>query len=291
MPISTQRPCPHCGGTANRPLKPFRKHHLVRCTACHFVFTAWWPSLEELSAYYGSYPAITEVSPVTLTRYQELLDHFAPYRRTGQLIDVGCGAGLFLQQAAQRGWSVHGTEFGQQCVEECRKRQVAIIEGPLDTANYEEGSFDVVCSFEVIEHLTDPAAELDRFHRLLRPGGLLYVTTPNFDCLSRRMAPSDWRVANYPEHLMYFTSGSMDRMMRAHGFRKRWSSTTGFSFHRWMVRKKVGFEGRAEALAAQENIRNALETRLVLRLAKHLLNGTLNALRLGESLKAAYVKV
>lgn len=255
------------------------------------MFSAWWPTDLELTSYYSGYPAVTKVSDVTITRYNELLDRLEPYRKTGNLIDVGCGAGLFLQQADLRGWNIHGTEFGQRCVEECRKRNVPIIEGPMDPNNYQAGSFDVVCSFEVIEHLTEPRAEIQRFRQLLRPGGLLYVTTPNFDCLARRLAPADWNVANYPEHLMYFTAASMDRMLRAEGFQKRWTSTTGFSIYRWKIRKQTGTEGRAEAMAAQEQMRTAMETRPLWRMAKSTINATLNGLRLGDSLKAAYVKV
>lgn len=291
MPITTHRACPMCSSSEQRPLKSFKAQHLVACTRCGFVFATWHPSAQELQTYYSGYPAVTRVSPVTITRYNELLDRFAPYRKTGNLIDVGCGAGLFLQQAALRNWNVHGTEFGQRCVEECRSRGVPLIEGPLNTANYAAGSFDVVCSFEVIEHLVDPRAELERFRTLLRIGGLLYVTTPNFDCMARRIAPTDWNVASYPEHLMYFTVRSMDRMMREMGFRRMWATTTGFSIYRWQLSKGARPGDRKSAMESQEKVRTAMETRPIWRFAKRSINGTLNLLRLGDSMKVAYVKI
>ena len=280
-----------CSASEQRTLPSFETQHLVRCSHCAFVFATWHPSPQELQDYYSGYPAVTHVSPVTITRYNELLDRFAPYKKTGNLIDVGCGAGLFLQQAALRDWNVQGTEFGQRCVEECRSRGVPLIEGPLDPANYAPGSFDVACSFEVIEHLVDPRAELERFRTLLRTGGLLYVTTPNFDCLARRIAPGDWNVASYPEHLMYFTIDSIDRMMREMGFRRKWVSTTGFSIYRWQLRKGAGQGNRKAAMESQEKVRSAMETRPLWRFAKRSINTALDLMRLGDSLKAAYVKV
>jgi len=290
MPLSTDRACPLCGHHGHSPLPAFDTHHLVRCKACGGVHTSWLPSHEELTDFYAAYPAITSVSPITIPRYHELLDAFEPFRTNGRLIDVGCGGGLFLEQAAKRGGEVHGTEFGQLAVETCRSRGIDIIEGPLDPANYDPGSFDVVCSFEVIEHVTDPRTELRNLATLLRPGGVLYMTTPNFNCLARRLGPSSWNVACYPEHLTYFTPASLHRMMVGEGLRKKRLVTTGFSLARWLAGRQQDPGKKAAAKQSQEELRTALETRPLLRVAKRVANGFLNTSRLGDSLKATYVK-
>ena len=186
---------------------------------------------------------------------------------------------------------MHGTEYGERPIAACKAKGIHIVEGALDPANYPPGHFDVVCSFEVIEHLVDPATEMGRFHAILRPGGLLYVTTPNFNCLARRLSPQDWNVVNYPEHLMYFTPRTLRRLARKHGFTPLWTKTTGISVYRWLTRRRqLTTEVKQQAKRSQEEFREALENRPLLRMAKAALNGVLNVLGLGDSLKAGFRK-
>jgi len=265
-------------------------HHLVRCSACSLVFAGREPTGEELADYYRDYPVRDTLTRVTAVRYDELLDGFEPYRVTNRIIDVGCGAGLFLERAALRGWEVHGTEYGALAVGACRARGIGIIEGPLAPANYAPPLFDVVCSFEVIEHVVRPREELDRMVRILRPGGLLYLTTPNFDCLARRFTPDDWSVVNYPEHLTYFTPRTLRRMAREAGLLERRLVTTGFSLHRWRAGQSTDKAVETDARAEQEALRERIETRPLLKLAKRITNGLLDLTRAGDSMKAAFEK-
>jgi SAM-dependent methyltransferase len=255
------------------------------------VYVSRRPSEAELMAYYANYPAVAHLTAVTEKRYNELLDRFEPFRKSGRLIDVGCGSGLFLQVAAERGWEVHGTEYGERPIAACKAKGIHIIEGALDPSNYPPGYFDVVCSFEVIEHLVDPGIELDRFNAILRPGGLLYVTTPNFNCLARRFSPKDWNVVSYPEHLMYFTPSTLVRMAGQHGFKPLWVTTSGISLYRWLTRKRVSDpQVKQQARQSQEEFRESLENRPLLRMAKSTLNGLLHLSGTGDSLKAGFLK-
>lgn len=254
------------------------------------VFTSWEPSIQELEAYYEHYPAVEDISDVTLRRYDELLDHLERYRDTGRIIDVGCGSGLFVQRAIQRGWEAQGTEYPGPALNLCHARNIPVIEGPFEPSNYPAGHFDVVCSFEVIEHVIDPRNEIARMQKVLRPGGAFYVTTPNFNCLARRLQPGTWNIANYPEHLAYFTPGTLHKLLEQNGLRKSWLITTGFSIYRWKLRYENSVANKHAAMRTQESVRTALENNVLLRLLKQFTNKVLDLFKLGDSMKALYVR-
>lgn len=289
MPQAAPRSCPLCRSTQWKPIAAFAANHLVRCKACGMVHTAIEPTPAELNAYYTNYPAVTELTAITRKRYLELLDRFEPFRRTNKLIDVGCGSGLFLQVAAERGWEVHGTEYGERTIAACKARGIAIREGALEPNDYVAGSFDVACSFEVMEHLVQPSEEVERMALLLRKGGLLYATTPNFDCIARRIKPNDWNVVSYPEHISYFAPHTFIRMFKKKGFKKVWLLTTGFSVQRWLMGRH-GQRTKVEGKAKQEHFREVLEHRWYAQLAKRLVNGVLDLTNLGDSMKGGFVK-
>ena len=288
MPRPGPRPCPVCGANDHRPIAERAKDHLVSCGACGMVFTGLEPTIDELAAYYGDYPVHDQLSPVTIKRYDDLVEDFAAYRRLGRMLDVGCGAGIFLERARLKGWEVHGTEFGQRALASCRSRGIAIIEGPLDPANYPKASFDVVCSFEVMEHLTDPGAELRRMASLLRPGGALYITTPNYRSTGRLLAGRSWNVVNYPEHLNYFTPRTLTRLAERCGLRLRSVRTTGVSVQRVLTRGSLDPARRKNAANVQEDLRERLERNAFNRGVKRLADRTLDLLKVGDTIKAVY---
>lgn len=253
------------------------------------VFTHWEPTPDELYDFYKDYPPIEDIPEITLKRYDELLDRMERFRSTGKILDIGCGAGHFLERAMKRGWETSGTEFGERPIAACLAKGINIRPGDLDPSHYAPRSFDVVCMFEVFEHLTDPSGQLEKIKHILRPGGLLYITVPNFNSISRRTDIANWSIIHYPEHLNHFTPKTLGLILRRHGFKREWIQTSGVSIERWMNKGQKTKQERERGWEMEQSIRENLENRWYLNLAKRALNKFLDLTDLGDSLKAGYI--
>jgi len=282
----TRVACVACEGRRLRPLPTYRRAHLVRCRDCGLVFAGRDPSEEELARNYGEYSREDYDSPITRRRYQELLDGFEPYRRTGRILDMGCGIGFFLEEAESRGWEAHGSEFEPRAVEIVRGKGLRCLQAPLTAGSFEPGSFDVVTAFEVVEHLRDPRAEAETIARALRPGGLFYCTTPNFSSLSRRLLRDRWRVIAYPEHLSYFTPSTLRSWLARYGFSPAKLRTTGIG----LADLRRGIASPEEpGRGSDESLRGRLEGSRMLRAAKGAANAALSATGTGDTIKGHFV--
>jgi SAM-dependent methyltransferase len=138
----------------------------------------------------------------------------------GRLLDVGCGSGAFLAQMALLGWRTQGVDPDQSAVAAAHEAGLSVTQGTvadLDPSVH-AGAYDAVTLSHVIEHLHDPAEDLRRIRRLLRPGGLLWIATPNLEALGLRRFGRDWVNLDPPRHLVLFTRKSLERLVRDAGF-------------------------------------------------------------------------
>jgi SAM-dependent methyltransferase len=138
----------------------------------------------------------------------------------GRLLDVGCGSGAFVAQMEALGWRAEGIDPDPAAVAGAREAGLEVRQGmlaDLDPAEH-AGAFDAVTLSHVIEHLHDPAGDMRRIHALLRPGGLLWIATPNLEALGLRRFGRDWLGLDPPRHLVLFTRASLERLVRDAGF-------------------------------------------------------------------------
>lgn len=137
----------------------------------------------------------------------------------GRLLDVGCGGGRFLRRMQKRGWQVAGTDFDEQAAARVSRRYgIETHVGDLPHCGLPAGSFDAITLSQVIEHLYAPLATLRECLRLLRPGGLLVMTTPNAASLGAAEFGASWRGWEAPRHLHLFTVDSLSALARQAGF-------------------------------------------------------------------------
>lgn len=270
----------------------YPRHGLVKCGRCGFVFMEKIPSETTLREYYATYAYQQEknLSPITLKRYQELLQEFEPYRRNNRILEIGCGQGDFLQEAQKNGWETHGTEFSAQAVEICRKRRIHVYHGKLHPHLFPPEYFDVIISIEVIEHINNPQEEMQYIASFLRKGGLFYCTTPNFNSVLRYYLKENYSVIHYPEHLCYYTPTTLQFLFAQNGFRTKKILTTGISINR--IRQSCPHTGSiTERTMNDEKIRAVAESSHLFKWLKRILNFLLNITRSGMTIKGYFEKL
>ncbi|ADE13102.1 class I SAM-dependent methyltransferase [Sideroxydans lithotrophicus] len=144
----------------------------------------------------------------------------------GRLLDVGCGGGRFLNRMKKRGWQVEGTDFDEQATQKVSARYgIKTHIGDLTQCTLPANSFDVVTMSQTIEHLYDPLATLHECLRILKPGGLLVMTTPNALSIGAAEFAAFWRGWEAPRHLHLFSVESLQRLTRRAGFEVTDAST------------------------------------------------------------------
>lgn len=287
------RRCLICDSSSLAAMVDYKRVTLVRCRGCGLVFSPLIPTIEELVRHYEGYSRSTIFnSPVSIRRRAEWVTWFNSYRQTNRILDVGCGVGDLLDQAKQAGWVTYGTEFTQKALDICTRKGHSMAAGPLELSNYQRESFDVVVYSEVVEHINNHREEFRRVQAILRPGGLLFITTPNFNSFSRRILGDRWNVIQYPEHLAYFTPQTLASLMELSGFEKVWLKTTGISVTRFLTSMRNPREAnvaRRDAHSADEAARVLLEAH-GMNVVKRTVNAMLDKTQLGDSIKAAFMK-
>jgi SAM-dependent methyltransferase len=142
-------------------------------------------------------------------------------------LDVGCATGSLLAVLRDRGWLVRGVEICTPQAEYARlKRGLDVRDLPLEKNNFPENDFTLILASHLIEHLNDPGAFVREVYRILAPGGLFLVTTPNIAGFQARLFKSRWRSAIF-DHLYLFSVKTLSRLLLQSGFRIERTVTWG----------------------------------------------------------------
>lgn len=136
----------------------------------------------------------------------------------GKVLDVGCGDGGILESLRTAGWEVYGQDVDGVVRETLEKKEIPHFIGTLTEAQFRDGTFDAVVSNHVIEHLYNPISVLHECWRILRPGGVLVITTPNSESAALDRFGRYWAGLDAPRHLLIFSRMSLALSAREAGF-------------------------------------------------------------------------
>jgi len=232
------RQCPVCKSSQIRKvfkIKDFTVSHedfdVWHCDQCSHRFTNPVPDQESIGPYYQSEEYVShsntskglinsiyqKVRKRTLKSKKKLLNKVSG-KSNGRLLDIGCGTGEFLHTAKEAGWSVLGLEPDPGAREMGIKNyQLEILEAEK-FFEIEEGQFDAITMWHVLEHVHELDAYMEKIHRLLKPGGTLIVAVPNYTSHDAAKYKEYWAAYDVPRHLYHFSPQSMAELMKRFKF-------------------------------------------------------------------------
>ena len=134
------------------------------------------------------------------------------------LLDFGCGNGDFLRRAREVGWEVRGVDFDQKAVKQAREGGLDVRVGGAEVLGAFEEQFDVITLSHVLEHVHDSVGLLEHCFRKLKPGGYIWIETPNICSFGHQYFGADWMGLDAPRHLVIFNLKSLRSVLKTVGF-------------------------------------------------------------------------
>jgi SAM-dependent methyltransferase len=201
---------------------PSRQHfRIVECRQCGLVYSNPVLPPDAIRQLYRHSPFLQEAQLDGMVRdYLEQVRAVLPsLGRHDRLLEIGCSGGYFLQAARDLGFrEVWGVEPGESAVRQAPASiRPRIVNDFFHAGLFPPASFDLICGFQVLDHLLDPAEVLRDVWRLLRPGGLALFLNHNIRSWLPRLLGE--RSPMYDvEHIYLFDSNTVARILRKHGF-------------------------------------------------------------------------
>lgn len=243
--VQTGKECFICGGAQWRAaapvaaadgvsrLAPDGHKHWLRCEGCGLYTADPLPDCGDIAAYLDEKlerrirddrddfsRTVFRIFTEELTQSHRRLRTIENRARGGRLLDVGAGWGVFVGAAQERGWDALGIDlclYAAQLVREIFK--IELKQGAFEEADFPSAHFDVITMWEYLEHAIDPAAALQKAAHILKPGGLLALSSPNTESLFNRSAfnrgEGQW---DTPDHFHLFSRTNIEQLLRANNF-------------------------------------------------------------------------
>jgi 2-polyprenyl-3-methyl-5-hydroxy-6-metoxy-1,4-benzoquinol methylase len=221
--------CPLCGASPSALFIEHAGNRLARCAACQLVYLDPLPSAATITKLYSdTYSGATEsyfTKPKkklarSLRRARRIASCFEGGASGKCFLDVGASGGFMVEAARRAGFTAFGVEPDGPAVEYARQHYPAnrYFQGFAGSVDFGDLRFDAIYCSEVIEHAPDCHDFMGALARLCRPGGVLYLTTPD---ISHWRVPRDirkWDAFCPPAHCLYFSPGNLHGLLARHGF-------------------------------------------------------------------------
>lgn len=235
--METLTNCPVCNGTVFTQVVECvdytvskDKFKIVKCT-CGFRFTNPRPEEAEAGKYYQSedYISHSNTSKGLVNRLYQVARKYTLKRKlslvqkvsakqNGELLDLGCGTGEFLNTCKQSGWKVQGIEPSPDARDFATRQYGLTIHEVNKWDQFVDNTFDVVSAWHVLEHVYQLKETAMQVSRILKPGGTFVVALPNCSSADAEFYKEFWAAYDVPRHIWHFTPADVKNFFEQNGF-------------------------------------------------------------------------
>jgi len=230
---SEARPCALCGSLLFKPALECEGFSFVKCRHCGLVQRNPQPDKNEILARYSSvygkdYLSYELANEASFLKLQQLALKDAGFSKIEKtlfaeaaspaILDIGCATGALIAYLRDNGWSVSGVEISPSADYAKNERKLDVRNIPLEENHFPDNSFNVILASHLIEHLNDPKTFLEETYRILKPDGVIFITTPDISGFQSRLFGSRWRSAIF-DHLYLFSRRTLAKMLKTAGFK------------------------------------------------------------------------
>ena len=231
--------CPLCGSVKIKPkfsckdyLISGEEFDIYSCLQCEFLFTNNFPSNNSIGTYYNA-PDYISHSDTKKGLINKLYHHVRKYminkkmkfickqlgKKTGRILDVGCGTGYFLDMAKRKGWETVGTEKNEQALNIAKERFGLYVKPEEHIYKFPKNNFDVITLWHVLEHLEYLNEIMEKIYSLLVSDGIVVIAVPNCSSYDAQHYKTYWAGYDTPRHLWHFTPKTMEFLANKFNFK------------------------------------------------------------------------
>jgi methionine biosynthesis protein MetW len=239
QPGYTNHLCPVCKGTEHAHFHTVKRHEVVRCKSCQFMFVLTTPSEEKLSEFYrkayrkgyltetGEYKARGSFHRnLKLQAFRFMMRWWQRKAKTINLLEIGCGQGDLLASVQHDPkFEAQGIDLAEQPLAYAASRGLRVERTDLESRRFEDNTFDMIVAMHVMEHVQNPERLITEIRRILKPGGMYFAVLPCSSHIKARLAGVNWRYLTPPQHLWYFTPKTLSRFVERLGLKTVFSSS------------------------------------------------------------------
>ncbi len=205
--------------------------NLEQCNSCDFVFTNPRPEFNNCGKYYESDKYVSHQDSdksLVLFLYRWVrnrnlrwkLKTISKYqKKTGSILDYGCGLGNFLNFCKEQGWDSTGMDVSESARKIVKERYDIDVFPNNQITDQEEKNFDAISLWHVLEHVYDLDETLLQFHRILKEAGTLFIAVPNRKSHDAQYYKEKWDAYDVPRHIYHFSPSDMALLLDRLGFK------------------------------------------------------------------------
>lgn len=214
--------CRLCSTSSLEFMYKAKGYDICRCKNCNLAQISKNPSNEELNKIYSkTFFSKGKFSNdmafyLEAKRRMKLINAVSKNKKVS-VLDYGCATGDFLHIGSEV-FDMYGTDFSKDAITEARVKYPHLSEKffQIDNKQLYREKFDIVVAWDVIEHSTDPLSTLNEMVVMLKPGGYIILSTPNFDTLSAKIFKEKWAFMIPPEHICFFDKTTLLELFRGY---------------------------------------------------------------------------